>query len=103
MSRSRVFRATVVPGADDQRHAYDRLRTLGWTTSRDAGSEHEFWTRSGQAAPRFRRVSHRPFLNAARESDSGMPGRSRVLDRRVNLTDAVSQIGMVQEGVDELS
>ena len=45
-----------------------------------------------------------PFLNAARgESDSGMPGRSRVLDRRVNLTDAVSHIGMVQEGVDELS
>lgn len=45
-----------------------------------------------------------PFLNAARgESDSGMPGRSCVLDRRVNLTDAVSQIGMIQEGVDELS
>jgi hypothetical protein len=39
---------------------------------------------------------------AVRRSDRGVPLRSRVLDRWVNLTDAVSQIGVAQEGVNKL-
>jgi len=39
---------------------------------------------------------------AVSRSDRGVPLRSRVLDRWVNLTDAVSQIGVAQEGVNKL-
>jgi len=57
------------------------------------------WGSVGHVAPFVApKETSSPF---ARQSERGVPGRSRVLNRGIDLANPASQVGVTQEGVDQ--